>query len=79
MRRKQLLWRASHRGTREMDLLLGGFAARHIETMELAALGELEAIVATPDPELAGWLLGGAAIPEARRSPTLDQLLVFRP
>ncbi|HQX85830.1 MAG TPA: succinate dehydrogenase assembly factor 2, partial [Aestuariivirga sp.] len=26
LRRKRLLWRSSHRGIREMDLLMGGFA-----------------------------------------------------
>jgi len=30
-RRKRLLWRATHRGIKEMDLILGGFAPRHID------------------------------------------------
>ena len=44
-RRKRLLWRASHRGTREMDLLLGGFARNRIEHLNDAELDELEAII----------------------------------
>ena len=30
MRRKRLLFRSWHRGTREADLLLGPFAERHL-------------------------------------------------
>ena len=40
-RRRRLLYRATHRGTYENDILLGGFVRRHLEAMpdsELAAL-----------------------------------------
>jgi len=40
-RRKRLLWRASHRGIREMDLILGGFATARIDTMTPAELDQL--------------------------------------
>jgi antitoxin CptB len=55
-RRRRILWRAMHRGTRELDLLLGGFAHQHIATMTEMELAELEDIVALADPELADWI-----------------------
>jgi antitoxin CptB len=39
-RRKRLLWRANHRGMREMDLLLGGFARTHMERLTESELDE---------------------------------------
>ncbi|HEY0234672.1 MAG TPA: succinate dehydrogenase assembly factor 2 [Afipia sp.] len=51
-RRKRLLFRCWHRGTREMDMLLGGFADLHIATIDDAELGELERLIELPDPDL---------------------------
>jgi antitoxin CptB len=77
-RRKRLLWRASHRGIREMDIVLGRFAESRIATMGEADLRELEAIIDIPDQDLFAWLTGGSA-PDAARTKTLDALLAFRP
>lgn len=79
MRRRRLLWRAAHRGLREMDLVLGGFAARHVREMRAVELDELDAIIATPDQDLLDWILGRSAVPPASRSATLDCLIAFRP
>lgn len=63
IRRKQLRWRCWHRGTREMDLLVGGFADRHIESLDSAQLERLEELLRAPDPELYGWIIGRDAPP----------------
>jgi antitoxin CptB len=78
-RRRRLIWRAEHRGTRELDLVLGGFARRHVAAMDDAALEELEAIVAMPDPDLSNWLMRRAPVPPEHRSATFTALLAFRP
>ena len=78
-RRKRLLWRASHRGLREMDLLLGGFARSHIERLSERELDELETIIAIPDQELMGWLLGEVPVPQGQATSTLKALLSYRP
>jgi len=78
-RRKRLLWRASHRGLREMDLLLGGFARSHIERLSEHELDELETIIAIPDQELMGWLLGDVPVPRGQATSTLKALLSYRP
>jgi antitoxin CptB len=51
-RRKRLLFRCWHRGTREMDMLLGGFADVHIATLNEPELAELEQLIELPDPDL---------------------------
>ena len=78
-RRKRLLWRASHRGLREMDLLLGGFARSHIGTFSANELDELETIIAIPDQELMGWILGDQPVPRGQATTTLKALLAYRP
>ena len=43
MRRRRALWRATHRGSKEMDFLLGRFAERAVETMDVAEIARSSA------------------------------------
>jgi antitoxin CptB len=63
-RRRRLLYRLWHRGTREMDLLMGRFADSAIGELSDAEIGELERLAEVPDPELYAWLTGGCTVPE---------------
>lgn len=58
-RRRRALWRATHRGTKEMDWLLGRYADAHIAGMSEAELVDLEAMIAVPDPDLQSWIMEG--------------------
>ncbi|MGQ0484249.1 MAG: FAD assembly factor SdhE [Hyphomicrobiales bacterium] len=78
-RRKRLLWRASHRGIREMDLILGGFAAARIETMTATELDQLEAVIDLPDRQLLDWATRQEPVPAELRSRLLNEMLDFRP
>jgi antitoxin CptB len=78
LRRKLLLWRANHRGTREMDVLLGGFARDNIDSMQPSELDELERLIDVSDPELMSWIMGEAAVREEYRSPVTERLLAYR-
>ncbi len=51
-RRKRLLFRCWHRGTREMDMILGGFADAHIADLSDTEMSELEVLMELPDPDL---------------------------
>jgi antitoxin CptB len=64
-RRRRLLFRANHRGTKETDLLVGGFVAARLEGFSGAEMDALEQIMELPDPELADWLTGRLPIPDA--------------
>jgi antitoxin CptB len=74
-RRRRLLYRASHRGTKEADLMVGGFVARHVATLEAFELDALEAVLDLPDVDLADWLSGRRPVPEEHRSPLLDRMV----
>ena len=73
VRRRRLLYRATHRGTYENDILLGGFVQRHIDDMDESDLAALEAVLEVPENALGDWLTGRLAIP-----PELDMPMLWR-
>jgi antitoxin CptB len=62
-RRKRLRFRAWHRGTREMDLVLGRFVDAHVVSLSDDEIVLLEALMEVPDPELYLWIAGTADVP----------------
>lgn len=58
VRRRRAAWRAGHRGTKELDLLVGRFAEARLSGMSEAALDHFERFLAANDPEIQSWLLG---------------------
>ena len=65
------MFRATHRGTHESDLLIGGYVARRIRTLSGKEMDALEAILDLPDPDLADWLTGRCDIPPQFDTPLL--------
>jgi antitoxin CptB len=55
---KRLKFRSWHRGTREMDLLLGSFADAHLTAFTPDELDQYEALLLQSDPDLYGWITG---------------------
>ncbi|MEN0072906.1 MAG: succinate dehydrogenase assembly factor 2 [Paracraurococcus sp.] len=75
-RRRRLLFRAHHRGTKEADLMIGRFVATHIAGFSEVELDALEAVLEFPDVDLADWLSGRRPVPPECRSPMLDRMAV---
>ncbi|MCS6855112.1 MAG: succinate dehydrogenase assembly factor 2 [Elioraea sp.] len=76
-RRKRLLFRACHRGTRETDVLVGGFVCETIATMDEAGLDELEVVLDLPDLDLFDWLTGRRPVPAEHDGPVLRAMLAW--
>jgi antitoxin CptB len=57
-RRKRAIYRSWHRGTREMDLILGPFADAHMPIFSEDELSEYEAFLEEGDPDLYNWITG---------------------
>ena len=70
-RRRRLLFRATHRGTHETDLLIGGFVAARLESFSDTDMDVLETLMELPDMELADWLTGRLPIPAVHDIPML--------
>ena len=65
-RRRRILFRATHRGTYENDILIGGFVRTRLANFTDAELDELELVMDHPEVVLADWLTGRKPIaPEA--------------
>jgi antitoxin CptB len=62
-RRRKLLYHAWHRGTREMDLILGRFADAEIGSLSEAEVAELERLSDLSDGELYAWISGAKPVP----------------
>jgi antitoxin CptB len=74
VRRRRLLFRATHRGTHENDLLVGGFVLGRVAGFTEPELEALEAILELPDVALSDWLTGRAPIPADIDSPMLRRM-----
>jgi antitoxin CptB len=61
IRRKRALYRANHRGTKELDLILGRYADERVPAMDEAKLTAFEAFLALPDTDIDLWIRGFAA------------------
>ena len=75
IRRKRLIYRSWHRGTREMDLILGRFADTHIKEFSAEELDRYEEILTYSDPDLYNWVSGREPVPANLRTPVLDRLV----
>lgn len=78
-RRRRILYRARHRGIREMDLVLGQFADQEIATLSESQLDELETIMNEEDNDLVKWITGEKPIPEHYRTPLFERIAAIRP
>jgi antitoxin CptB len=65
IRRKRLLFRCWHRGTQEIDLLLGSFAETSLAGLDGAQLDQLEGLLDCSDADLFDWITGRSRPPPA--------------
>ncbi|MFU0505588.1 FAD assembly factor SdhE [Pseudaminobacter sp. NGMCC 1.201702] len=77
-RRRKLLFRSWHRGMREMDLILGGFADRTIDELSDAELDEYEAVLELQDADLLTWITGEQPVPPVHDTAIFRKILASR-
>lgn len=78
MRRRRLRYRAWHRGTKEMDLILGPYCDAYCEAFAEAELDRLEALMDEADTDLLAWVLGHEAAPGRIDREMLMSISAFR-
>ena len=64
IKKKRLLFRSTHRGTREMDILLGDFFKSNMSDLNKDQLNEFEGLIEIPDDDLYNWAMGRMEIPK---------------
>ncbi|NNM75320.1 succinate dehydrogenase assembly factor 2 [Sphingomonas sp. ID1715] len=73
-RLKRLRFRAWHRGTKEADLLVGGFYDRHASGWNDDQIGWFEALMNEQDVDIMAWAIGSAPVPERWQGEMMNQL-----
>ena len=53
--KKQIIYRSMHRGTKEMDLLLGNFVKKHIDELNSTELKDLAKLLFIEDEVIYKW------------------------
>ena len=76
-RRRRAAYRASHRGTKEMDVALGRYAAAMLPSMSAAMLDVFERLLGLPDPELAGMIWHGERCQDGEIAELVHALRAF--
>ncbi len=76
-RRKRILWQAKHRGTLELDIMIGGFAESQLDKMSVRELDAFERVLALPEQDLQNWLLGLGSIPVSQCDSMLTAMISF--
>ena len=76
--RKRLIFRSDHRGTKEMDLLLGSFAKKHVPDFSEAELAQFDALLKENDPNLYNWITGKEDAPEHVQNAVFEKLKQHR-
>jgi antitoxin CptB len=79
IKRKKLIFRSWHRGTREMDLLLGKFADEHMPRLDAAQLDLYDRFLSNSDPDIFNWVTRQEPVPGGEDSAVLRMLLDFYP
>lgn len=77
LRRRRLLFRAWHRGIREMDLIMGRFADAEIGRLSETELDDFERLSEVPDGEVFRWITGEAETPSNYDTPLFRRLKEF--
>lgn len=77
VRRRRAVYRANHRGTKELDFLLGRFAERHLPVFLETEMVLFERLLELPDPTLQSWLLSGAKADRTEFRTLITDIRVF--
>lgn len=71
---KRLRFRSHHRGTREADLLIGGFFDAHHAGWDAQQCAWFEALLDEQDVDVIAWAIGAAPVPERFEGPMMTAM-----
>ena len=69
---RALKWRASHRGTREADMMIGGFFDAHHAAWGEAEAAWFGALLNEQDVDIMAWGIGTLPVPERFKGPMMQ-------
>ncbi len=78
LRKKRALYRCWHRGTQEMDIILGHFANAKLDEFSESELDRFEKLINEQDTDLLKWVLGQEEPPNNIDKDLIEQLRNFQ-
>ncbi len=76
-RRRKILFRCWHRGTKEMDLVFGRFVDAEIADLNDAELADFEVLMEYPDRDLFAWISGETKPPQEVLTGVYARIIAF--
>jgi len=61
--KKKITYKAAHRGSKEMDILLGNFINKYIELFNENELNIFDSILDCDDDDIYQWMIGKKDVP----------------
>lgn len=77
-KRKRLQFRSWHRGTRELDLIMGSFADKYLPDLTEEELDLYDHILTHPDPDLYNWITEVEVVPANYMNSVMARLIGHR-
>ncbi len=74
---KRALWRATRRGFKEADIVIGDYAALYVPQMTREQLAAFEHLIDVPDQDLYGWIMGQTPPVPEHDGPALHALQTY--
>ena len=72
---KKLIYRATKRGTKENEIILGGFLKRYGEQLTVAQLQDLDRLLDCLDSDITAWLAEPGSVPEAHDTDVFQMIV----
>ena len=76
--RKKILYKATHRGTKEADRLIGGFAVAELGSLDDKLLNEFDLLLDVPDVDLVNWVLEREPALKKYNNNILQRIKIFK-
>lgn len=76
--RRKLRFRSLRRGTKESDLVIGGFATAHLQDLDAKQLEHFEALLDENDQDVLSWVIDMKPPPPAFDTEVLSMLRDFK-
>ena len=77
IKRKRLIFRSWHRGTQEIDMMLGRFAEAHLPQFDEQQLALYDRFLNNSDPDIFNWLTGQEPVPPSEENDVMELMLKF--
>lgn len=75
--RRRILYRAWHRGTKEMDLVMGRFVDAELDNFNDEDLVDMEHMIEAHDHDLYDWIVGKKPVPSDQDTGVFRRLRAF--